>query len=264
MVTAITNTFIFIVFSLSLNFAFAADEAVQFKKEDRQEALDLAKEQQGQLPAEQPQAELQVNPAQTTTPAAPAQKQVKRVVRRKRIVEDVKETESKIGMTIGAAAWGEQILLQSGDGRTENIIVEYSGLALGLDYTLKGESVGWNTAVKALFLTGNAQAEGHSISYQNNVEAITPLFASTGLRFYPHEKVNITLNVGASFYQLKLDPPTSVVTSYDFKYANAVQAIAQLQLGWMVADNWLFQQEMFVSEKNEESVGWIVSLGYVF
>lgn len=251
MVTTITNTFIFIVITLSLSFAFAADEAVQIKKQEREELLEMAKEA----------------PAQAMPPAAPpaAGKQVRRVVRRKKIVQEVEtELTSKIGMNLGAAVWGEQILLQSGDGRSENILVEYTGLALGLDYTLKGESLGWNSAVKGLFLTGNAQAEGQSITYQNKVDAIAPVFVSTGLRFYPHEKVNVTVNIGATFYKLKLAAPTSVVTNYDFKYSDSIQPIAQLQLGWMVAENWMFQQELFVSEKNEASVGWIVSLGYVF
>lgn len=251
MVTTITNTFIFIVTTLSLSFAFAADEAVQIKKQEREELLEMAKEA----------------PAQAMPPAAPpaAGKQVRRVVRRKKIVQEVEtELTSKIGMNLGAAVWGEQILLQSGDGRSENILVEYTGLALGLDYTLKGESLGWNSAVKGLFLTGNAQAEGQSITYQNKVDAIAPVFVSTGLRFYPHEKVNVTVNIGATFYKLKLAAPTSVVTNYDFKYSDSIQPIAQLQLGWMVAENWMFQQELFVSEKNEASVGWIVSLGYVF
>lgn len=250
LVSTITNTFIFIVTTLSLSLAFAADEAVQIKKQERQELLEMAKEA----------------PSQAVPPAAPpaAGKQVRRVIRRKRVVQPETELSSKIGMSLGAVAWGEQILLQSGDGRTENILVEYTGLALGLDYTLKGESVGWNSSVKGMFLNGNAQAEGQSITYQNKVDAIAPVFVSTGLRFYPHEKVNVTLNVGATFYKLKLAPPTSVVTNYDFKYSDSVQPIAQLQLGWMVAENWMFQQEMFISEKNEVNAGWIVSLGYVF
>lgn len=244
MVIANTNTLIFIIAFFTLS-AYGADEAVSQKKE-QQEFLDVAK--------------------QNTVSSSPAQgKQVRRL-RRTKVVNEVKKTSlvSEVGMNLGATAWGEKIQLLSADGRSENILVEYTGVALGLDYTLRGVSLGWNTAIKTLLLTGNAQAEGQSITYQNKVDLVTPLFLTTGLRFYPHDKVNVTLNIGATFYQLKLQAPTSVVTNYDFKYADNLQAIAQLQLAWKLSNNWLFQQEMFVSEKNENSVGWIVSLGYVF
>lgn len=252
MVIAITNTLIFIITLLALSSdAFAADDQVTLKKQERQEVLDMAKEDQSKTQQQQ-------QPAQG--------KQVRRVVRRKKVSAEVKDApmSSVMGMSVGATAWGEQIQLLSGDGRSENILVEYTGLALGLDYTLRGETTGWNTAVKMLLLSGNAQAQGHSITYQNKIDTVTPIFVTTGLRFYPHEKVNVTLNLGATFYQLKLQAPTSVVTSYDFKYADSVQAVAQLQLAWKLNPDWVFQQEMFVSEKNEASVGWIVSLGYVF
>ena len=242
MVNPITNTFIIVSLFLISGTVFA--QTSDLNTQQRQELVEQAKEFQ---------------------PAPAAPKSNVRVYRKKKPVSEPEtELTSKIGFATGVTAWGEQIELLTGDGRQENILVQYTGLAFGLDYTLKGESVGWNTAVKVLILQGDALAEGQSIVYQNKVDTVTPLMASTGLRFYPHEKVNITLNVGATYYKLKLEAPTSVVTSYDFKYADSIQPIAQLQLGWMVLDNLLFQQELFAAQKNNASVGWIVSLGYVF
>lgn len=238
MVNTITNTFIFIILSLAINGAFAADEAKELIQQVKQAPAQVA-------------------------PAAPSRKLLKRV-RRKRPVVTEAELMSKIGFSAGAVAWGEQILLRTADGRTENILVEYTGLAVGLDYTLTGDLAGWYTSVKTMFLQGQAEAEGQSISYQNKVDAMTAVFATTGLRFYPHEKVNVTLSAGATYYKLQLEPPTSVVTSYDFKYSEDIQPVAQLQLGWMLNESLLFQQEIFAAAKNNVSAGWIVSLGYVF
>ncbi len=238
MVNTITNTFIFIILSLAINGAFAADEAKELIQQVKQAPAQVA-------------------------PAAPSRKLLKRV-RRKRPVVTEAELMSKIGFSAGAVAWGEQILLRTADGRTENILVEYTGLAVGLDYTLTGDLAGWYTSVKTMLLQGQAQAEGQSITYQNKVDAVTAVFATTGLRFYPHEKVNVTLSAGATYYKLQLEPPTSVVTSYDFKYSEDIQPVAQLQLGWMLNESLLFQQEIFAAAKNNVSAGWIVSLGYVF
>ena len=251
MVNSITNSLIIVSLLVTSGFAFAQD--TDLSKQDRQELVDQAKDLK-----DQPSTSAQSTPA-------PTSKSNVRVYRKKKPVQEPEtELTSKIGFSTGVTAWGEQIELLTGDGRQENILVQYTGFAFGLDYTLKGDSVGWNTAVKAMILAGDAQAEGQSITYQNKVDNVTPLFASTGLRFYPHDKVNITLNVGATYYKLKLEAPTSVVTSYDFKYADSIQPIAQLQLGWMVSDSLLFQQEIFAAQKNNASVGWIVSIGYVF
>lgn len=240
MVNTITNTFIFIVLSLSSGLAFSADETKELVQEAKQ------------LPAQ-------------VAPAAPSGKILKRVrKKRKAVTEKEAELMSKIGFSAGAVAWGEQILLQTADGRRENILVEYTGLALGVDYTLTGDIAGWYTSVKTMLLQGQAQAEGQSITYQNKVDTVTAIFATTGLRFYPHEKVNVTLSAGAAYYKLKLEPPTSVVTSYDFKYSEDIQPVAQLQLGWMLSESLLFQQELFAASKNTVSAGWIVSLGYIF
>lgn len=241
MVNPITNTFIIVSLLLFSGFLFAQETDVN--KQDRQELVEQAKVLQ---------------------PAPAAPKSNVRVYRKKPVSEPEAELTSKIGFSTGLTAWGEQIELLTGDGRQENILVQYTGFAFGLDYTLKGQSVGWNTAVKVLILQGDAQAEGQSIVYQNKIDTITPLLVSTGLRFYPHEKVNITLNVGAAYYKLKLEAPTSVVTNYDFKYADSIQPMAQLQLGWMISDHLLFQQELFAAQDNNASVGWTVSLGYVF
>ncbi|AZZ36088.1 hypothetical protein CIK05_04540 [Bdellovibrio sp. qaytius] len=242
MVNTITNTLIFIILTLSFG-AFAADDTAQSKKQEITEVVEQSKTAPVEIPAK-----------------------ATRVVRRKMPVVIVDETPSstKIGFSAGLVAWGEQILLQTGDGRSENILIQYTGFSFGLDHTFKGESIGWNNSVKAMFLQGDAQAQGQSISYENKVDAVTPVFVTTGLRFYPHEKVNVTLNVGATYYKLKLQPPTSVVTSYDFKYAEAIQPVAQLQLAWMLSDSFLFQQEIFATRKNDVSAGWNVSLGYVF
>lgn len=218
--------------------AFAADEAKVLSQQVRQTSVQVAA-------------------------AAPKRKLLKRV-RRKRPVYTYAEIMSKIGFSAGAVAWGEQILLRTADGRTENILVEYTGLAVGLDYLLTGDLAGWYTSVKTMFLQGQALAEGQSITYQNKVDAVTAVFATTGLRFYPHEKVNVTLSAGASYYKLQLEPPTSVVTSYEFKYSEDIQPVAQLQLGWMLNKSWLFQQEIFAAVKSNVSTGWIVSLGYIF
>lgn len=242
MVNTITNTFIFIVLLLYCGFSFAADEAKDLIKQAKQ------------------------NPTQVEPAAAPAAKNVKSIRRKKRTVIAEKDTElsSKFGFSTGIVAWGEQIQLQTADGRSENILVEYTGLALGLDYTLKGDAAGWYNSVKVMFLQGQAQAEGQIITYQNKIDTITPVFVTSGLRFYPHEKVNVTLSVGAVYSNLKLDPPTSVVTSYDFKYSEDIQPVGQLQLGWILSDSILFQQELFATQKNNMATGWIVSLGYVF
>ncbi len=245
MVNPITNTFIIVSLLLISGSVFAQD--TDLNTQQRQELVEQAKE-------------LQAAPA---APVAP--KSNVRVYRKKKpVTEPETELTSKIGFSTGVTAWGEQIKLLTGDGRQENILVQYTGLAFGLDYTRKGESVGWNSGVKAMILQGDALAEGQSIVYQNKVDMVTPLMASTGLRFYPHEKVNITLNVGAVYYKLKLEAPTSVVTNYDFQYADSIQPVAQLQLGWMVSEKLLFQQELFAAQKNNASVGWTVSLGYVF
>lgn len=240
MVNTITNSFIFIILSLALTGAFAADEAKELVEQVKQAPAQIA-------------------------PAAPSGKILKRVRRkRKSVTAQEAALMSKIGFSAGAVAWGEQILLRTADGRTENILVEYTGLAVGLDYTLAGDLAGWYTSVKTMFLQGQAQAEGQSITYQNKIDAVTAVFATTGLRFYPHEKVNVTLSAGATYYKLNLEPPTSVVTSYDFKYAEDIQPVAQLQLGWMLNESLLFQQEIFAAAKNNVSAGWIVSLGYIF
>ena len=250
MVNSITNSLIIISFILTSGFVFAQD--ADLSKQDRQELVEQAKDLKDQ------------SSTSVQQPASAAKSNVRVYRKKKPVQEPETELTSKIGFSTGVTTWGEQIELLTGDGRQENILVQYTGFAFGLDYTLKGDLVGWNTGVKAMILQGDAQAEGQSITYQNKVDTVTPLLVSTGLRFYPHEKVNITLNVGAVYNKLKLEAPTSVVTSYDFKYADSIQPIAQLQLGWMVSENLLFQQELFAAQNNNTSVGWIVSIGYVF
>lgn len=185
-------------------------------------------------------------------------------LRKKRKAIEVVEIPDQQIVSLGASIWGEKILLQTGDGREENVAVEYTGVVLGLDYIFRWESIGLSFAIDTHFMNGQAQSEENTIVYKNKVDKVLPVFGWVGVRVYPHSKVVVGMNMGALYHSIKLEPPSSVVTYYDFKYANNIQAAAQLHLGWMLSDQWLFQQEIFMVQDIQAKSGWNVSLGYIF
>lgn len=242
----ITNTFIFIALIFGMTLSHAAES---------EEYRDAAKQRKmlDSVPA----------PAKEN-PAAPAATSKRRIVRRKKVVQEEVVVPNELSFNVGGTVWGEQILLQTADGREEEVQVDYTGVKLGMGYVYRWESTGWNLGVDTMLLQGDAQTPGQDIIYQSKTESVTPVFAWTGLYFYPQDKVNFGFDIGAVFYKVKLNAPTSVVTSYDFKYSNVLQACAKFHLGWKLSESTLFQQEIFVTQDTVDRVGWSVSIGYIF
>lgn len=170
----------------------------------------------------------------------------------------------KNNVTVGATAWGEQIRLQTSDGRSENIVVEYSGVSVDYSFVRRTNYLGTNVGLQGLFLQGQAQSEGQTILYKDKVGPIVPLILGAGLTAFPTEQVWIQFGLAAIYYQLKLTAPTSVITSYEFIYSKPVQILAQLKFGWQLGEKLFFQQSLFATETTNGSLGWTVSLGYTF
>ncbi len=167
-------------------------------------------------------------------------------------------------LSLGAVTWGEQILLQTSDGRSANVVTEYTGLALGYEISYSKKSLGYHFGIQGLFLGGQAQSEGTNIVYKNKIDLMTPFLLDAGLQFYPTDNVWVGLSSGVMYSNLKLVPPTSIVTSYNFQYLKTAQLLAQLKLGWMLSEKWFFQQTLFVAEQSLSTPGWTVLFGYTF
>lgn len=234
----ITNTFIFIIFVWGAIFSHAAESETYRDASKQRKMLESV--------------------------PAPA-KSNRRIVRRKKVVKEEVSIPNELSFNAGGTVWGEQILIQTADGREEEVQVDYTGIKFGVGYVYRLENIGWNLGLDAMVLQGDAQTPGQDIVYQSKTQsAVTPIFAWTGLYFYPQDKVNFGFDIGAVYYKVKLSPPTSVVTSYDFKYSNVLQATAKFHLAWMLSESTLFQQEIFITQDTIDRAGWSVSLGYVF
>jgi hypothetical protein len=165
----------------------------------------------------------------------------------------------------GLALWGESIQLLTSDGRSENVDVKYSGVALSYDLSYKiQEWAFWGQAL-AWFIQGKAVSEGVSITYEDKVASTMPLGGLAGVSYFPHPNVALSLGGGALLHTLKLNPPTSVVTSYDFKYSQALKPMYSLSLDWYLNSSWRLQEKLmgFVNNTGLDSA-WNVSLSYVF
>ena len=242
----ITNTFIFIVFVLGTAFSQAAESEAYREAEKQRKLLES-------VPAAPARPDLRLGTSQR-----------KRIVRRKRVVKEEVVVPNEMSFNVGGTVWGEQILLQTADGREEEVQVDYTGVKFGAGYVYRWEGGGWNIGAETMLLQGDAETPGQDIVYKSKTDPVTPVFAWTGLYFYPQDKVRFGFDVGAVLYKVKLKAPTSVVTSYDFKYSNVIQACAKFHLAWKLSEGTVFAQEIFVNQDTVDRAGWSVSLGYNF
>lgn len=241
----ITNTFIVIVFVFGTLFSYAAENEAYLEAEKQRKLLESA-------------------PAQPKPDPRLGTSQRKRIVRVKKVIQEEVVIPNELSFSLGGTVWGEQILLQTADGREEEVQVDYTGVKFGVGYVYRWDGGGWNFGVESMLLQGDAQTPGQDITYKSKTDPVTPVFVWTGLYFYPQDKVSFGFDVGAVYYKVKLEAPTSVVTSYDFKYSKVIQPSAKFHLAWRLSESTMFQQEIFVSQDTVDRAGWSVSLGYIF
>lgn len=164
----------------------------------------------------------------------------------------------------GISLWGESVPLQTTDGRSENVDVKYSGFSLGYEPTYKWLNFEAWVSAQALFLQGQAVAEGNSIIYQNKVKTSIPFLTDIGVGYHPHQNVNLGLGVGILLHTLSLEPPTSVVTTYDFKYSTPLKIIYTFKLVWLMSENLALEQKIMTFAESYIDTGWNVSLNYIY
>lgn len=162
----------------------------------------------------------------------------------------------------GLMFWGENILLQSSDGRSENIDVKYAGVSLGYRLSYKFESTAYWTDFNFIFLQGNAASEGKSITFSGSADANPGGSAFAGLSYFPSEKVAVSAGIGALYYKLHMTPPTSVVSVYDFRYSNPVKLVFAIGLTWDLTSAVSVSQNLISFTDPDVDSLWNVSISY--
>jgi hypothetical protein len=162
----------------------------------------------------------------------------------------------------GLTFWGENVLLQSSDGRSENVDVKYSGVSLGYKLAYKAESTSYWSDFNLLYLQGNATSEAKSITFSDGVDGSAGGSAVAGISYYPNSKVSLSAGVGALYYKLQLTPPTSVVSVYDFRYSNPVKVIFTFGLSWDLSSSVVLSQNIISFMDPEVDSLWNVSISY--
>lgn len=168
-------------------------------------------------------------------------------------------------LNAGIVVWGEYIQLLTFDGREEEIDVKYSGLNLSykMGYIFKTWILGAN--LEAWFLQGRAISKGVNIEYEDKAPFGVPAIASAYAEYFPQKNVSLTLEAGALYHQLQLSQPTSIVTSYEFKYSTAIKPLASLSLNWKFLKNLTFSERIIMFPNSTLlSPAWNVSVLYRF
>lgn len=184
------------------------------------------------------------------------------VVVKKRFVKP--KTHIYQNFKFGVSLWGENVPLQTADGRSENIDVKYSGFSMGYEPSYKWINFAVWANAQALLLQGQAVSEGSSIIYQNKVKYSIPFLTDFGVSYYPHQNVSLGLGAGLLFHSLKLDPPTSVLTTYDFKYSDPLKIIYTFKLSWLMSKSWSLEQKIMTFAESNIDTGWDISLNYLY
>ncbi|WP_148284956.1 hypothetical protein [Pseudobdellovibrio exovorus] len=164
----------------------------------------------------------------------------------------------------GLALWGENIKLLAADGRSEEIDMKYSGALLGYELGLKWTSWSIWTEAQALLLSGQASSTNTSIQYRDKAKGNIPFLFDAGFSYYPHTNVSLGLGAGLLFHSLTLEPPTSVVTTYEFKYSKPMKFFALFRLNWHISSNWSFEQKITSFTESHLDTGWNASMNYQF
>lgn len=203
-------------------------------------------------------------PAEAQTRPAPAKKIMPagRVVR-KRTPPPIKATTHH-SFKLGLALWGENIRLLTADGREEEIDVKYAGAALGYELAAKWTRWGLWGELQALLLEGQATSAGNSITYRNKVKTNIPFVADAGGSYFPHENVSLSLGAGVMFHSLSLEPPSSVLTTYEFKYSAPLKYFGAFKLNWFMQNGWSFEQKIMAFGDSHIDTGWSASFNYMF
>lgn len=173
-------------------------------------------------------------------------------------------TTTRHHFKLGLALWGETIELLAADGRRENVDVKYSGASLG--YELSHQWVSWGVwaELQAMILQAQAASEGSSITYNDSSKTNLPFIADAGFSYYPHKNVSLSLGAGVLFHSLSLEPPSSVLTTYEFKYSTPIKFLYALKLNWFMSNNWTFEQKIMAFSNSQLDTGWNVSFNYAF
>lgn len=164
----------------------------------------------------------------------------------------------------GLALWGENIQLLAADGRSEEVDVKYSGALLGYELGLKWTSWAIWSEVQALLLSGQASSTNTSIQYRDKAKGNIPFLFDAGFSYFPHPNVSLGLGAGLLFHSLTLEPPTSVVTTYEFKYSKPMKLFALFRLNWNITPNWAFEQKITSFTESHLDTGWNASVNYQF
>lgn len=165
---------------------------------------------------------------------------------------------------LGLALWGETIELLAADGRREDVDVKYSGASLGYELSRQWVSWGLWAELQAMILQGQAASAGNSITYNDSSKTNLPFIADAGFSYYPHKNVSLSLGAGVLFHSLSLEPPSSVLTTYEFKYSSPIKFLYALKLNWFMNNNWTFEQKIMAFANSQLDTGWNVSFNYAF
>lgn len=167
-------------------------------------------------------------------------------------------------LKLGLSLWGENIALLAADGRSEEVDIKYSGLAIGYEIGLKWTSWAIWAEAQTLFLQGQASSANNSIQYRDKIKPNVPFLFDFGFSYLPSSQVSLSLGAGALFHSLTLEPPTSVVTTYEFKYSKPLKPFLLFRLNWDLGPRWSFEQKIMAFTDSQIDTGWAAALGYRF